>query len=368
MGKTKFGEKLAFLRLLLIAAAAIIVGYCTGLKNRECKHVNTVFKDQHNDSLWVHRLNIENDVDPKCAANSVFFDGECILLRDRGNMRYDPCNPRGKRVITGLWKDYNGRSNVQSRTFGVLERHRFDCIVFPRLLKPIMQEKIARLEAVDYNSTGTHRVSHHHAPYLSPIRVLVFGPHGELGKMRTIVEVTRKADKYPLDYVQADLSDAICKEYNAVKINAMSIPFPNNYFNILVFQHILEHVRDLNQSLNEIKRVLAPGGFAVLSCPFDMALPKTIEDPSCTSEECRLRKFRQFDHVRNIGADVIDWLKDRFDFVRAGHYWKYYKSKMPYLQSLFANAEYHSEDKGMYIYVFKQPNEELSQSIHAVFD
>lgn len=342
--------------------------YCKRLKKLDWNKSDRIFQHQNNNSLWVHHFNSDVYEKRECPPNSIPFDGECISILDKGKIRYDPCNPRGKRLIRYPWTDYNGRSNVQARSFGRLERHRFDCIVFPFLLSPMLKEKIVSLKTVDYESIEKFQVSHHHAPYLSPIRVLVFGPHGELGKMRTIVEFVHKAGKYPLDYVQADLSDEICKEYNAVRINAMNIPFPDNYFNILAFQHILEHVMDLNQTLNEIKRVLAPGGFAVLSCPIGMYLRKTIEDPSCTSEKCRLKKFRQSDHVRNIGTDIIDRLNHRFDTVRVGHYWKYYKKKKPYFKKLFSNAEYHSEDKAMYIYVFKQPSEALSQSIQEIFD
>lgn len=39
------------------------------------------------------------------------------------------------------------------------------------------------------------------------------------------------------------------------------IPFPSNYFDVVVFNQIYEHVQNPNQLISEIQRVLKPGGF-----------------------------------------------------------------------------------------------------------
>lgn len=315
-----------------------------------------------NTTTWNHRLPNEAHL-TTCPKTSTIFDGECVSANERGHVRYDPCNPRGMRVVRTPWRNYNGRPNVYSPTFGFLERHRFDCIVFPNLIKSILKQKISQIGDVDYQSTSQNQVFYNRGPYLNPIRVLVFGPRGELGKMRHVVESVHRAGKYPLDYIQADVSDIICERYNSIKVDAMNIPFPNNFFTILVAQHVLEHVPDLNQTLNEIQRVLAPGGFAVISAPLSVHMNKTKEDPLCLTEKCRLEKFNQIDHVRNMGADVLHNLKERFDSVRFGNYWEYYEKNMPELKNLFENPEYHERKQSHYIYVFKAMNEEDIQTV-----
>jgi hypothetical protein len=48
----------------------------------------------------------------------------------------------------------------------------------------------------------------------------------------------------------------------------------------------------------ELLRILKPGGWALLQVPIALALDETIEDPSATTEEDRIRVFGQRDHVR----------------------------------------------------------------------
>jgi ubiquinone/menaquinone biosynthesis C-methylase UbiE len=68
--------------------------------------------------------------------------------------------------------------------------------------------------------------------------------------------------------------------------------------------HVLEHVRDDIHALREIKRVLKPGGFAIVQVPlFSPMVEKTFEDNSITDKGERERVFGQDDHVRKYGFD-----------------------------------------------------------------
>jgi len=44
------------------------------------------------------------------------------------------------------------------------------------------------------------------------------------------------------------------------KIDAMNIPYPDDYFDIVIANHVLYHVEDIYIALSEIKRILKPGG------------------------------------------------------------------------------------------------------------
>ncbi len=60
-----------------------------------------------------------------------------------------------------------------------------------------------------------------------------------------------------------------------------SLPFPDSVFDLVVCTEVLEHVADPRQAMNEICRVLAPGGYLVTSVPnyFNLAgLIKLIMD------------------------------------------------------------------------------------------
>jgi SAM-dependent methyltransferase len=45
------------------------------------------------------------------------------------------------------------------------------------------------------------------------------------------------------------------------------LPFPTNYFDLVLSHEVLEHVQNDRQAIDEIVRVLSPGGRLVLFCP-----------------------------------------------------------------------------------------------------
>lgn len=109
-----------------------------------------------------------------------------------------------------------------------------------------------------------------------------------------------------LEYITADIESPLAK----VKMDIHDIPFPDNEFDVIFCNHVLEHVRDDIQALNEIKRVLRPGGWAILQIPFFYPLNEhTYEDPAITDPREREKAFGQDDHVRMYGKDYGDRLR-----------------------------------------------------------
>lgn len=105
---------------------------------------------------------------------------------------------------------------------------------------------------------------------------------------------------YGNKYITADIESPLAK----VKMDIHQIPFPENQFDTVLCNHVLEHVDNDIVAMSEIKRVLKPGGFAILQVPFFPPLPETtFEDPSVTDPKERERLFGQDDHVRKYGLD-----------------------------------------------------------------
>lgn len=101
-------------------------------------------------------------------------------------------------------------------------------------------------------------------------------------------------------YITADIESPLAK----VKMDIHDIPFPENTFDVVLCNHVLEHVRDDIRAMSEIRRVLKPGGFAILQIPFFKPVQvKTFEDPSITDPKEREKIFGQDDHVRKYGMD-----------------------------------------------------------------
>ena len=65
-----------------------------------------------------------------------------------------------------------------------------------------------------------------------------------------------------------------------------------------ICSHVLEHVKNDIQAMKELKRILHPSGKGILVVPINLNSIGVDEDPSCTDEGERWRRFGQGDHVR----------------------------------------------------------------------
>jgi SAM-dependent methyltransferase len=85
-------------------------------------------------------------------------------------------------------------------------------------------------------------------------------------------------------------------------------PLEDDSFDVIMCNHVLEHIPDDRAALREIRRMLAPGGWAMLMTP--ILVETTVEDLSVTDPDERLRRFGQADHVRRYGWDYLRRLDD----------------------------------------------------------
>ena len=86
-------------------------------------------------------------------------------------------------------------------------------------------------------------------------------------------------------------------------MDIQQIPFPDNEFDIIFCNHILEHVEDDRLAMREMFRVMRPGGWGVMLSPVNMEREVTYEDPLITDPDERERCFGQKDHLRDYGRD-----------------------------------------------------------------
>lgn len=91
-------------------------------------------------------------------------------------------------------------------------------------------------------------------------------------------------------------------------VDITDIQFRDNTFDYIVCNHVLEHIPDEQKAVSEVLRVLKPDGKWIFSFPICTDM-KTFEDDTVVSEEDRLQKFGQEDHVRLYGYDY----KERFE-------------------------------------------------------
>lgn len=80
--------------------------------------------------------------------------------------------------------------------------------------------------------------------------------------------------------------------------DATRLPFADNVFNMVIANHIMEHIPNDVLAMREIHRVLQPGGIAVLQVPFSETIANTLEEPGIQDPQKQSALFGQKDHVR----------------------------------------------------------------------
>lgn len=156
--------------------------------------------------------------------------------------------------------------------------------------------------------------------YVDKLNVLHFAPaHCFFDRFKSLQN---------LDYLSADINSPRAME----KIDMTNIRYPDNYFDVIISSHVLEHIQEDIRAMQELYRVLKIGGWSVHNVPIDYSRKKTYENSQVNTPEERLKYFGHFDHKRIYGTDYKDRLESAgflveiinvMDFVSIGDQKKY---------------------------------------------
>jgi len=191
-----------------------------------------------------------------------------LVLWLKGNRYTDPIDGKSFRKFLPYGYE-NQRENVLSPSTLSLERH--------RLLWLYLQNE------TDF--------------FTAPQKVLHFAPEQAFYK--------RFRKQINLDYTTTDLNSPLAD----IKADICKLPFKEEEFDVILCNHVLEHISDDTKAMQELYRVLKKGGMAVLQIPQDLSREKTFEDNSITDRKERAKIFGQYDHVRIYGRDYFDKLR-----------------------------------------------------------
>jgi SAM-dependent methyltransferase len=104
----------------------------------------------------------------------------------------------------------------------------------------------------------------------------------------------RKFKKSPgIEYFSSDFANEFIADH---QFDITAIKSGDNFFDLVICYHILEHITGDQKAMTELFRVLRPGGTMLLQSPFREG--EIFEDPSIITEEERNKYFGQKDHVR----------------------------------------------------------------------
>ena len=107
------------------------------------------------------------------------------------------------------------------------------------------------------------------------------------------------------DYTTTDLHSPLAD----VKADICALPFEDNSYDLILCNHVLEHIPNDLKAMKELYRVLKPRGTAILQVPLEEDRENTFEDDSITDQQERTRIFGQYDHVRVYGQDYYNRLQ-----------------------------------------------------------
>lgn len=109
-----------------------------------------------------------------------------------------------------------------------------------------------------------------------------------------------------LEYTTTDLNSPLAD----VKADICNLPFNDETFDVILCNHVLEHIPDDTKAMQELYRVMKTGGWGVFQIPQDLNRKTTFEDNSITDKKERAKIFGQYDHVRVYGLDYFDKLRN----------------------------------------------------------
>lgn len=119
-----------------------------------------------------------------------------------------------------------------------------------------------------------------------PVRLLHVAPEPQLAA------VLKRSPN--IKYVSADLFGPGVMS----RFDVQQTPFRDQTFDVVICNHVMEHVSEDSVAMAEVHRILKPGGWAMLQVPIALRLERTIEDPTAMTDAERIERFGQEDHVR----------------------------------------------------------------------
>ena len=109
----------------------------------------------------------------------------------------------------------------------------------------------------------------------------------------------------PQNYITADLESPLADMH----FDVQQIPMADSSVDIIICNHLLEHVESDHKALKEMYRIMRSGGMGVMLAPIDYTLETTFEDDTITDPKQRAEVFGQYDHRRIYGKDYLERLR-----------------------------------------------------------
>ena len=94
------------------------------------------------------------------------------------------------------------------------------------------------------------------------------------------------------------------------KVDITQVALADASYDLVIANHVLEHIPDDRAAMRELLRLLRPGGMALLTTPINASRQETYENPAITAPAERHAHFSAEDHVRYYGLDFANRLAE----------------------------------------------------------
>lgn len=206
----------------------------------------------------------------------------------KGSRYTDPIDGKSFRMFLPYGYG-NQRNNVLSPSTLSLERH--------RLLWLFLQNETDFFQSELDSNSITKNIKLRDPETNLALKVLHFAPEQEFYK--------RFKKQANIEYTTTDLLSPLAD----VKADICNLPFKDNEYDIIFCNHVLEHIPNDTKAMQELYRVLKPGGMGIFQIPQDLSRATTFSDNTIVDQKERAKIFGQYDHVRVYGRDYFDKLR-----------------------------------------------------------
>jgi SAM-dependent methyltransferase len=105
----------------------------------------------------------------------------------------------------------------------------------------------------------------------------------------------------PAEYLRGDL---LPTRPDLIRMDVQALPFEDGRFDLIISNHVLEHVADPDRALRELRRCLRDGGVLIAQTPYSPLLKRTFELKTPPDAGFAALFYGQSDHVRLFGDDI----------------------------------------------------------------
>lgn len=95
-----------------------------------------------------------------------------------------------------------------------------------------------------------------------------------------------------------------------LQLDIQATELEDDSYDVVIANHVLEHVDDFRKALQEVRRILKPAGFFICSFPMDPKIELVDEESEPLSDVERIKRFGQNDHKRVFGMKADKLLID----------------------------------------------------------